>query len=461
VDELRRLIARERQSEFERAARRSRLARKARRAGGDRGRPPGVAAPLSLGLSRELWLVEIGIFLNMLGYGAVLPFEIIYLHDERGFSLSVAGLAVGAITGVAVVTAPLAGPLIDRVGARVTTTGAGVALAAGYAGLAFARRPAEAFAAAALAGAGNGALNPGQSTLLVTLAPADRRHRATAVSRVAGNAGIGLGGALGGLVAAAGLTGFVALFLVNALTYLVYVSVLVAVVREAVRPERARGGYRRVARDRPFVRLLAIDVAMIAVGWGVFSWLVPPYARGYLGISAPLIGLLLLANAATVVVAQVPAARLAEGRRRVMMIATAACIFSGACLLVVGARASAGAAYPALVAASVAVGVGECCYTTVLTPLVADLAPAALRGRYLAAMSCAWWIGLAVAPTLGIRLLSRSPAAAFLAAAAAAAACAAAALTMERGLPAAARLTPRPGAAPRPPVTGKSVGGPA
>src|SRR3954449_3153256 len=93
-----------------------------------------VARRLAFGLSRELWLVQIGIFLNMLGYGAVLPFEVIYLHDGRGFSLSLAGLVVGAVTGVAIVTAPLAGPLIDRFGARATATGGGVTLAAGYAG---------------------------------------------------------------------------------------------------------------------------------------------------------------------------------------------------------------------------------------------------------------------------------------------------------------------------------------
>jgi hypothetical protein len=39
------------------------------------------------GLARELWLVELGIFLNSLGYGAVLPFEVIHLHNGRGFSL--------------------------------------------------------------------------------------------------------------------------------------------------------------------------------------------------------------------------------------------------------------------------------------------------------------------------------------------------------------------------------------
>ncbi len=402
-----------------------------------------MARRLGLGLSRELWLVQAGIFLNYLGYGAVLPFQVIYLHDGRGFSLGVAGLVIGMMSGAAVVIAPLVGPLIDRFGARATATGAGVALAAGYAGLAFAHSPAHAFAAAAFAGAGNGALNPSQSTLLAALAPSHLRHRATAVSRVASNAGIGIGGALGGLVAAYGLTGYVALFLVNALTYLAYVAVLVAVVRDDVRPEPIAGGYRLVVRDRAFMHLVFTNVAMIAVGWGVFSFLVPPYAKGEIGISARLIGLLLLANAATVVVAQVPIARLAEGRRRVVMMALAASIFAGACLLVVAAGRT-DTAYAALVAAVIAVGVGECFHTTVLMPLVAELAPVGLRGRYMASMGLSWWVGLALAPTLGMQLLSLSPAAAFLAAAAVAVAAAASALTLERRLPDASRLTPRP-----------------
>jgi hypothetical protein len=34
---------------------------------------------LAFGLPRELWVVEIGIFLNYVGWGSVLPFEVIYL----------------------------------------------------------------------------------------------------------------------------------------------------------------------------------------------------------------------------------------------------------------------------------------------------------------------------------------------------------------------------------------------
>jgi MFS family permease len=399
---------------------------------------------MSFGLSRELWLVVLGMFLNYLGYGAVLPFEIIYLHNGRGFPLGVAGLVVGLVTGVAVLISPLAGPLIDRFGARATATGAGVALAAGYAGLAFAHSPIQAFAAAAFAGIGNGALNPSQSTLLAVLAPADIRHRVTAVSRVASNAGIGLGSALGGLVAGFGLNGFILLFLANAVTYLIYVFVLVAVVRKEVRPEPIAGGYRIVLRDRAFMHLALTNVAIIGVGWGVFTWLMPPYAEEQIGLSTRLIGLLLLANAITVVVAQVPVAKFAEGRRRVVMMAVAASIFVLACLLVVVAGLRIDMAYPALIAASIAVAVGECFHTTALMPLVADLAPTSLRGRYMAAIGLSWWIGLALAPTLGTQVLSFSPLAAFLASGVVAGVAAVSALTLERRLPDAARLTPRP-----------------
>src|ERR671935_135609 len=83
-------------------------------------------------LSAELWIVQAGIFLNYLGWGAVMPFEVIYLHEGRGFDLGVAGLVVGIVTGLAVVAAPVAGAVIDRVGARTTAAGAGLALAVGY-----------------------------------------------------------------------------------------------------------------------------------------------------------------------------------------------------------------------------------------------------------------------------------------------------------------------------------------
>ena len=400
---------------------------------------------LGFGLPAELWIVQAGIFLNYLGWGGVMPFEVIYLHDGRGFSVGVAGLVVGTVTGLAVVAAPVAGPVIDRFGARATAAGAGMALAAGYAGLAFAHAPWQAFVAAAAAGIGNGALIPSQSALLTSLVRPDLRHRATAVSRVAGNLGAGLGAALGGVIAAHGVNGFVALFLANAATYVLYVGILVGAVGEEPRPEPLAGGYRLLLRDRAFVRLALTNVAVIAVGWGFFTWVVPLYAREELGVGPRLIGLLLLANAFTVVLAQIPVARLAEGRRRAATMALASLTFVPACGLVLGADViNLRYAYAALIGAAIVVGIGECLHTTVLMPLVADLAPPALRGRYMAAMGLSWWLGLALAPTLGTQLLSASPPAAVVAAAAVALAASASALALEPALAPEIRRTPRP-----------------
>ena len=397
------------------------------------------------GLSGELWVVQAGVFLNYLGWGAVMPFEVIYLHQGRGFSLGLAGLVVGVVTGLAVAAAPLAGWAIDRVGARVTAACSGAALAAGYLGLAFAHTPAEALAAAAVAGLGNGGLLPSQSALIVSLARPEIRHRATAVSRVAANLGVALGAALGGLVAARGLNGLVSLLVVNAVTYLLYVGILVATVRADVRPEPLAGGYRAVLRSRPFVRLAITNVAMIAVGWGVFTWIVPAYASDELGAGAHLIGALIFVNATTVVIAQLPVTKLAEGRRRAVTMAIGGVTFVAAALLVVAAGSLAAPwRSVALLAAPVLVGVGECFHTTVLMPLVADLAPEGLRGRYMAATGLSWWLGLALAPTLWAQGLSVSPAGAMLAAAAVAGGATLSALALERELPAAIRLTPMP-----------------
>jgi len=400
---------------------------------------------LAFGLSNELWIVQVGVFLNYLGWGGVMPFEVIYLHEGRGFSLGVAGLVVGVVTGLAVVAAPFSGPVIDRIGSRAVAAGSLFALAGGFVGLAFAHTPAQALVAAAAAGIGNGGLQPSQSALVASLAPPEVRHRASAVSRVASNLGIGVGGVLGGAIAAHGLNGFIVLFLANALTYVLYALILLVGVREDVRPTPIAGGYRVVLRDRPFLRLALINVAVIAVGWGVFSWIVPVYARGEIGVSTSLIGLLVFANAVTVVVAQIPVARVAEGRRRAVTMAIGALTFVGACLLVVGAGfLDLRFAAAALLVAAVVVAVGECMHTTVLMPLVADLAPPALRGRYMAVTGLSWWLGLALAPTLAAPLLSVSPPAAMLASAAVAGVAAVSALALERELPPAIRLTPRP-----------------
>src|SRR6266480_7784958 len=181
-------------------------------------------------LPLPVWLLQVGGLMNSFGNGLALPFLVIYLHNVRGFSLGTAGLIV-AVSSLAQLTAGvLAGPLIDRVGARPTLAGGLVLQAIGYGFLPLVREPWEAFVLIAIEGAGSAGFWPSQSTLISRLTPAARRHAAFAQQRVTMNLGIGLGGLAAGQVArVAHPSSFTLLFVLDALTFVVYVGALVFV----------------------------------------------------------------------------------------------------------------------------------------------------------------------------------------------------------------------------------------
>src|SRR3954471_11380990 len=81
-------------------------------------------------LPLPVWLLQVGGLTNSFGNGLVLPFLVIYLHNIRGFSLGTAGLIVAVSSFAQLVAGVMAGPLIDRVGARPTLA-AGLVLPGG------------------------------------------------------------------------------------------------------------------------------------------------------------------------------------------------------------------------------------------------------------------------------------------------------------------------------------------
>jgi hypothetical protein len=80
--------------------------------------------------------------------------------------------------------------------------------------------------------------------------------------------GLGLGGLIGSLIVTVSEPGtFTTLFLLDAVTFLVYAAVLlvgVRVPRSAAVPHAPRSGYRAVARDGAFVRLAALNFLFVA-----------------------------------------------------------------------------------------------------------------------------------------------------------------------------------------------------
>src|ERR1700757_1198478 len=97
------------------------------------------------GLSRPVLILQAGNALNYFGYGLVLPFEIIYLHQIRGFSTSTAGLVLATVMGTAAIVPPPTGALLDRYSAKTILVAGNLASTLGYAGFAFVDRPWQAF----------------------------------------------------------------------------------------------------------------------------------------------------------------------------------------------------------------------------------------------------------------------------------------------------------------------------
>jgi MFS family permease len=397
-------------------------------------------------LPRPVWILNGGGLVNAFGNGITVPFVLIYLHNVRGIPLATAGaiLAAGSVAGLSL--GPFIGVLVDRLGGRWMLAVALVLMAVGYGLFPLVHEAWHAFALAAVAGAGNGAFWPSQSALLAGLTPQARRHGAYALQRVTRNLGIGLGGVVGGLIATTeNPTSFTVLFVVDSLTFLLFIAVLPLVPEPHVPRDvgTSPGRYLDVLRHRVFVGLVALNVLFVAAGYAVFE-LLPVFAKNEVGVSEAVIGVIFLVNTLVVAIAQLPVSKLLEGRRRMAALTTMTLLWAVAWLLVLAGGLWLEAAAAALLFGVTAVvfGLGECFQGPTQGALVADLAPPRLRGRYMAVSAISWDIGFVLGPGIGGVVLEFAPLLLWPLAAATCLAAGWLALALERSLPRELRLTP-------------------
>src|SRR6478736_2459861 len=265
------------------------------------------------GLSRPVLILQAGNALNYFGYGLVLPFEIIYLHQIRGFSTTTAGLVLAATMGTSAIVTPPTGALLDRYSAKALVVAGSLASALGYAGFAFVDRPWQAFACAIVGGAGLGAGGTANRTLVIRLVTQEQRAAAFALNRVAGNFGIGAGATVAGFIVAAAqqLSSFQILYFFDAFTFAGFALIVLAAVpsprAELTAATDANGtGFRAVARDRVFLTVIAANIVLVVVGHTFFSNILPPFAKAHTPIGPAEIGIIILINTAFIVIAQIP-----------------------------------------------------------------------------------------------------------------------------------------------------------
>jgi MFS family permease len=377
-----------------------------------------VFAGWRTGLPGPVIVLQAGEAVNYFGTGLVLPFEIIYLHQARGFPTATAGLVLTAVMGTAAVVTPLSGALLDRFRAKPILITGNLASALGYAGFAFADRPWQAFICAAVGGAGFGVATTANQVLGLTLVSAEQRASSIALGRVAGNFGLGSGATVAGFIvaAASNLRAFQALYLFDGLTFTVFALVVLVGIPNP-RPANAapasdRGtGFRAVAHDRLFLILIAANIVLVMTGGAFFSNILAPFAKAHTPVGPGEIGVVFFINTFFVVVAQIPATRVVKRMRRTHALAAASALFAIGLLAVLLATLTSSALIATAVLAGVAIviAIAECAQFIVLGPIVADLAPPHLLGRYMSLYGLSFTAGVALGPAAGGVLLATSP----------------------------------------------------
>ena len=348
-------------------------------------------------------------FVNRCG-AFVVPFLSVYLTQVRGYSIAVAG-SVASLYGLGAMLASLfGGYLADHVGRRATMILALLGGGTGMIALGFVhdlRVIAPATFTIALVGE---AYRPAMQAAVADLVPAEDRIRAFGLLYWVINLGYSVGVSLGGALASAS---FLLLFLGDGATTLLFGLLVARAVPETsaahARPAAATPAPARrhllhdfVAPylDGPFGIFVLLNVLVLLVFMqGIAALPIDMTARG---VSHAWLGAVLGINGVTIVLLQPLLAAPIQRRNRSRVIAL------GALLVGLGFGLGIFAHGPALFGIAVVVWtIGEILTLPIANAVVADVAPAAMRGRYQGAYGLSFGLAGFVAPLAGTFVLQR------------------------------------------------------
>jgi predicted MFS family arabinose efflux permease len=355
------------------------------------------------GLPREVWLLFATNLINRAGM-MVLPFLVLYLTRELGFSLARAGSMLAIYGASAIVFGPIGGRLSDRIGAlpvmRVSLIASGCVLLLFPLARSFA-----AVAAMTVLWAGCAEMYRPASLAAIThvVAPGERRQ-AFALNRLAINLGMSIGPALGGFLAT---VSFRAMFAVDAVTSLIAGAVLAltpwrafsGVNSEAANRHGEPIGPATIHRDTLFLVFLG-GVFLVGIVFFQHESALPLYLVQYLSLSPAFYGMLFTINTLLIVALEVP-----------IVTATAhwpntRSLTIGSMLFAIGFGALGVVASPAGVIATVVVWTfGEMLLFPAMAAHMAEIAPENRRGVYMGAYSMSMSVALTVGPWMGTQLL--------------------------------------------------------
>lgn len=363
--------------------------------------------------SREARRILIGTLFSTIGRGLTLPFLFVYLTEVRGLPAGVVGLLVGWMGVVGLALAPLGGTLVDRFGARHVVLPLLAVESIGVGSIAFVHSTVTAFIALTLSALGGAGLWSAQNVILAELTTEDERQKVFGLSFTLVNLGIGIGGMISGAVVSLDRpVTFQAVYIGDAISYLIPFLILMSMSRVGRRPASAaapvraagmRGGYLQVLRDRAFLRFFVFSLVLTTCGYAQIEVGLPAFAIRVAEVSPRVIGWALAGNTLLIVAAQLVVLRWLQGRSRTQALAVTGLFFAVSWLVlavagIAGQRGLPALAALAVISCSIIFAMGETLLSPVMPALTNALATDELRGRYNAMGAMVWGLSSVVGP---------------------------------------------------------------
>lgn len=350
---------------------------------------------------RPFWTLVVVTFIDRLGGGLLYPFFALYITQRFGVGMTVVGQLFAIFSLSMFVGSALGGALTDRLGRKWIVIFSLLSTAASSVAMGLVNSLTTFFLIAGLSGIVTETGGPAYQAMVADLLPEKKRAQGYGILRVAFNLSVTIGPAIGGLLAG---RSYLLLFLADATISLITAVVFLLTMPET-KPAADPGaavetvgmsfrGYLKVFADTAFMTFLAASI-LVGLVYMNMNTTLGVFLRDVHAVPESGYGLILSLNAAMVVIFQFPITRRIEDLPPMLMMALG-CALYGLGFGLYGVVTS----YTLFLLAMAVITIGEMVVAPVGQAITAGLAPADMRGRYMAVFGFSFGLPFAVGPYL-------------------------------------------------------------
>ena len=368
-------------------------------------------------LPRQVWILALGRLLSEIGSGFTIFYAPIFIVQQVGLSATSVGLALGSASISGVAGRLISGSYADRWGRKPVLLLSTLVGAIACFIFASTQDFSTLVIGCLVQGLGLGLYWPANEAIVADLTTGEERRIAYAFTRLADNIGMGVGIIAGGLLISS-TGGYRWLFIIDGISFCVFFLTIIFVIAETLpqgkEPTKLVGGYITALRDRRLLVYVMVNI-ILTVYISQTQTTLPLYFSNFVaqanarGFNPQVISTLFAWHLLMTVACQIPILKFLHrfSHARSLMISGGFWALGFACITLTGTVVSYQLWWASLGLGLFALAIVA--YTPTASALIADLAPATLRGVYTSINSLCWAVGYAVGPPLGGWALDQSP----------------------------------------------------